>query len=145
MKDIEKRKKEYEEAKDFLENTVSHMDSCNLDNSSFYMSIALEAVCLDVYEVLRLIISHFKETIEYTNEKHNIIQLAIIHRSEKVYNHIFYPLIKQKESHREFKDYSGNNLLHLVGRLAPSYVLSRTTGAALQIQQELQWYEVLYI
>ncbi|PWA68236.1 Ankyrin repeat-containing protein [Artemisia annua] len=141
IKDIEKRKKEYEVAKDFLKETVSYVDSCNLDKSRFYKSIALEAVRLDVYEVLRLIISHFKETIEYPNEKHNIIQLAILHRSEKVYNHIFYPLIKQKETHRELKDYFGNNLLHLVGRLAPSYVLSRTTGAALQIQQELQWYE----
>nr|GFB79546.1 ankyrin repeat-containing protein [Tanacetum cinerariifolium] len=109
--------------------------------SHFYKFIALEAVRLDVYEVLRLIISQFNETIEYTNEKHNIIQLAIIHRSEKVYNHIIYPLIKQKESHRVLKDYSGNNLLHLVGRLAPSNVLSSTTGAALQLQRELQWRE----
>ncbi|GKB66389.1 ankyrin repeat-containing protein [Tanacetum coccineum] len=141
LKDIEKRKKEYEEANFFLHNTVRHMDSCNLDNSLFYKFIALEAVRLDVYEVLRLIISHFNQTIEYTNEKHNIIQLAIIHRSEKVYNHIIYPLIKQKESHRVLKDYSGNNLLHLVGRLAPSNVLSCTTGAALQFQRELQWRE----
>ncbi|PWA66970.1 Ankyrin repeat-containing protein [Artemisia annua] len=110
IKDIEKRKKEYEEVKYFLHNTVRHMDSCNLDNSLFYKFIALEA-------------------------------LAIIYRSEKVYNHIFYPLIKQKESHRLLKDYSGNNLLQLVGRLAPSNVLSCTTGAALQLQRELQWRE----
>nr|GEW91086.1 ankyrin repeat-containing protein [Tanacetum cinerariifolium] len=38
-------------------------------------------------------------------------------------------------------DYSKNNLLHLVGKMAPSYVLSHTTGAALQLQQELQWRE----
>ncbi|GJZ16292.1 ankyrin repeat-containing protein, partial [Tanacetum coccineum] len=141
IKDIEKRKKEYKEAKTFLDYTVGHLDSCNLDNSLFYKHIALEAVCLDVYEVLRLIISHFTETIEYTDERHNIIQLAIIHRSEKVYNRIFYPLIKQKESYRTLKDYSGNNLLHLVGRLAPSHELSCTTGAALQLQRELQWRE----
>ncbi|PWA93615.1 Ankyrin repeat-containing protein [Artemisia annua] len=114
MKNIEKRKMEYEKAKEFLKSTVSHMDSCKLDSTLFYKSIVLEAVRLD---------------------------LAIIHRSEKVYNHILYPLIKHKESHRVMKDYSGNNLLHLVGRLAPSNVLSRTTGAALQLQQELQWYE----
>nr|GEV90274.1 ankyrin repeat-containing protein [Tanacetum cinerariifolium] len=145
IKDIEKRKKEYGEANFFLHYTVRHMDSCKLDNKDFYKSIALEAVRLDVYEVLRLIISHFTETIEYTNERHNIIQLAIIHRSEKVYNHIFYPLIMQKESYRALKDYSGNNLLHLVARLAPSHELSCTTGAALQLQRELQWREVFHI
>ncbi|GKB34598.1 ankyrin repeat-containing protein [Tanacetum coccineum] len=141
MKDIERRKKEYAEAKFFLQYTVHHIHNCNLDKSLFYKDIVLEAVRLDVFEVLRLIISHFEQTIEYTNERHNIIQLAIIHRSEKVYNHIFYPLIKQKKYQGRSKDYSGNNLLHLVGRLAPPNVLSCTTGAALQLQRELQWRE----
>ncbi|GKE72125.1 hypothetical protein Tco_1534166, partial [Tanacetum coccineum] len=152
IKDIEKRKKEYREANLLLNYTVRHMDSCKFDDNDiyksiagFYKSTALEAVRLDVCEVLRLIISHFTEPIEYTNERHNIIQLAIIHRSEKVYNHIFYQLIKQKESYRALKDYSGNNLLHLVGRLAPSHELSCRTGAALQLQRELQWREVLHI
>nr|GEV98430.1 ankyrin repeat-containing protein [Tanacetum cinerariifolium] len=35
-------------------------------------------------------------------------------------------------------DSSMNNLVHLAERLAPSYVLSRTAGAALQLQCELQ-------
>ena len=35
-----------------------------------------------------------------------------------------------------------NNLVHLAGRLAPSFVLSRATGAALQLQRTLQWGEV---
>nr|GEX39835.1 ankyrin repeat-containing protein [Tanacetum cinerariifolium] len=117
IKEIEKRKKEYREANFFLDNAVLHIDSCKLDNKEFYKSIAFEAVRLDVYE------------------------LAIIHRSDKVYNRIFYPLIKQKEPYRTLKDYSGNNLLHLVGRLAPSHELSCTTGAALQLQRELQWRE----
>ncbi|GKF52618.1 hypothetical protein Tco_0159528, partial [Tanacetum coccineum] len=38
-------------------------------------------------------------------------------------------------------DSSMNNMVHLPGRLAPSYVLSRTTGAPLQLQRELQWRE----
>ncbi|GJU17769.1 stromal cell-derived factor 2-like protein [Tanacetum coccineum] len=40
-------------------------------------------------------------------------------------------------------DSSMNNMVHLPGRLAPSYVLSHTTGAPLQLQRELQWREVL--
>ncbi|PWA45038.1 Ankyrin repeat-containing protein [Artemisia annua] len=38
-------------------------------------------------------------------------------------------------------DSSMNNLMHLAGRLAPSYVLSRTIDATLQLQRELQWRE----
>nr|GEZ61522.1 hypothetical protein [Tanacetum cinerariifolium] len=142
--DIEQRKKEYEEVHSFLDETVRHMDGYfNFKENLFYRSLfyspmVFEAVRLDEYEVLRLVIHHFNQTIQYTTESHNIIQLAIRHRSEKVYNHIFYPLIKQKKSHRVMTDYSGNNLLHLVGKLAPSDVLSRTTGAALQLQRELQ-------
>ncbi|GJS54376.1 ankyrin repeat-containing protein [Tanacetum coccineum] len=135
IKDIEQRKKVYKEANSILDETICHMDFCNLE------LIVFEAVRLDVYEVLRLLIRHLNQSIEYTSERHNIIQLAIIHRSEKVYNHIFYPLIKQRESYRVMRDYSGNNLLHLVGRLANSNVLSSTTGAALQLQRELHWRE----
>ncbi|GJV52771.1 hypothetical protein Tco_1448512 [Tanacetum coccineum] len=40
-------------------------------------------------------------------------------------------------------DSSLNNLVHLAGRLAPSYVLSRTTGVALQLHRELQCREFL--
>ncbi|GKD66593.1 hypothetical protein Tco_1308701 [Tanacetum coccineum] len=40
-------------------------------------------------------------------------------------------------------DSSMNNLVHLARRLAPSYVLSRTIGVALQLQRELQCREFL--
>ncbi|KAI3701571.1 hypothetical protein L6452_26753 [Arctium lappa] len=44
---------------------------------------------------------------------------------------------------RTVTDSSKKNILHLIGRLAPSRILSHTTGATLQIQQELQWREEL--
>ncbi|MFS8019385.1 putative PGG domain-containing protein [Helianthus anomalus] len=71
---------------------------------------------------------------------YKIIQLSIMNRAEKVYN-LIYHIIERTKSHREMTDSSLNNLGHLAGRLAPSFVLSRTTGAALQLQQELLWFE----
>ncbi|PWA71377.1 RNA recognition motif containing protein [Artemisia annua] len=58
-----------------------------------------------------------------------------------VYN-LFYPIIKRSEYYSTMTDSSTNNLVHLAGRLAPSFVLSRATGAALQLQRELQWREL---
>nr|GEV17609.1 ankyrin repeat-containing protein [Tanacetum cinerariifolium] len=43
MKNIEQRKREYEEAHFFLHSTVCHIHSCNLDNSRFYKFITLGA------------------------------------------------------------------------------------------------------
>ncbi|GJU34308.1 putative reverse transcriptase domain-containing protein [Tanacetum coccineum] len=56
---------------------------------------------------------------------------------EKVYN-LLYPIIKRTESSSTMTDSSMNNLVHLAGRLAPSYVLSRTTDVALQLQRDGQ-------
>uniref|UniRef100_A0A7N0TYS2 PGG domain-containing protein n=1 Tax=Kalanchoe fedtschenkoi TaxID=63787 RepID=A0A7N0TYS2_KALFE len=36
---------------------------------------------------------------------------------------------------------NGNNILHLAGRLAPSHRLRIVSGAALQMQRELQWFK----
>ena len=38
--------------------------------------------------------------------------------------------------------WGGNQMTHLVAKLASSIVLGHTTGAALQLQLELQWHEV---
>ncbi|MFS8019378.1 hypothetical protein Hanom_Chr15g01403131 [Helianthus anomalus] len=58
-----------------------------------------------------------------------------MNRAEKVDNLIFH-ISEHTKSHMEMIDSSSNNLGHLAGRLAPSFVLSRTTGAALQLQRE---------
>ncbi|KAJ0082239.1 hypothetical protein Patl1_12373 [Pistacia atlantica] len=40
-----------------------------------------------------------------------------------------------------YKDDQGNNILHLAGKLSPSEQLDATCGVALQLQQELMWFE----
>ena len=52
---------------------------------------------------------------------------------------------EHKNVYRTIKDPSGNNLLHLAARLAPSSKLNLISGAALQIQRELQWFKVKYM
>ncbi|KAJ0800106.1 putative PGG domain, ankyrin repeat-containing domain superfamily [Helianthus annuus] len=106
-----------------------------------YSEPIFEAVRQGAYEVVDEILYTSPATINCKDEEgHNIIQLAIINRSEKVYNLIHY-IIKRMESCRTMTDSSMNNLAHLAGKLAPSFVLDRTTGAALQLQRELLWRE----
>ncbi|KAJ0532681.1 putative PGG domain-containing protein [Helianthus annuus] len=81
------------------------------------------------------------EAIHSTDKSgYDIIQLAIINRSEKIYN-LIYDIGERKNLYRTYKDSFDNNILHLAGRLAPSNVLNQRTGAALQLQRELRWRE----
>ncbi|KAJ0599264.1 putative PGG domain-containing protein [Helianthus annuus] len=137
IKNIEKKKKEYKEAKKILSLICDQMGA---SRSSYYQPI-LEAVRQDAYQVVDEILYWAPDTINCKDEEgHNVIQLAIINRSEKVYNLIRH-IVERIEPYRTIKDSSMNNLVHLAGKLAPSFVLGRTTGAALQLQRELQWHE----
>nr|GFB22193.1 ankyrin repeat-containing domain, PGG domain protein [Tanacetum cinerariifolium] len=71
---------------------------------------------------------------------HNFIQYSVINRSEKIYN-LLYEMSDHKNIYKTIKDSSGNNLLHLAARLAPTKKLNLISGAALQIQRELQWFQ----
>ncbi|KAJ0934125.1 putative PGG domain-containing protein [Helianthus annuus] len=102
-----------------------------------YSNSLFEAVRQDMYEIVDEILFISPTTINCKDEDgYNVIQSA----SEKVYN-LIYHIIERKESYREINDSSENTLVHLAGRLAPSFVLERTAGAALQLQRELLWRE----
>ncbi|KAJ9536773.1 hypothetical protein OSB04_un000077 [Centaurea solstitialis] len=140
-----KKKKEWEEAKTRLELVCNKIDKSEFSGPHHpnYNRPILEAACQNAYQVVDEILYRSPEAIQSTDENgYDIIQLAIIHRSERIYN-LIYQIGERKSHYRTFKDSSENNILHLVGRLAPSHELNRRTGAALQLQRELQWREEL--
>ncbi|KAK1437396.1 hypothetical protein QVD17_03187 [Tagetes erecta] len=139
IKNIEKKNREYKEACKLVSLIGDHMDSFESCYDDLDGPIIL-AACEGSYEIVDEILFRSPETIRCKNEEgHNVIQLAIINRSEKVYNLIRH-IIKGIEDYRTLEDVSGNNLAHLAGRLAPPVALARTTGAALQLQRELIWH-----
>ncbi|XP_024962537.1 ankyrin repeat-containing protein ITN1-like [Cynara cardunculus var. scolymus] len=145
IKLVEKKKNDYKEAKEILKLVCDHIDRLGFSGSHHpcYSRPILEAACQGAYEVVDEILSRFPKAIDCKNQNGlNIIQLAVINRSEKVYN-LIYHIVERKDFYRTVMDSSKNNILHLAGRLAPSRILSRTTGAALQLQRELQWREEL--
>ncbi|KAJ0886671.1 putative ankyrin repeat-containing domain, PGG domain, ankyrin repeat-containing domain superfamily [Helianthus annuus] len=107
----------------------------------YYTRPILEAACQNVYEVVDKILLRSPKAIQSSDKSgYDIIQLAILNRSEKIYN-LIYDIGERKNLYRIYNDSFKNNILHLAGRLAPSSVLNQRTGAALQLQRELQWRE----
>ncbi|XP_035843195.1 uncharacterized protein LOC110928794 isoform X4 [Helianthus annuus] len=137
IKNIEKKRKEYKKAKNILSLICKMKGPSDVGYSDSFF----EAVRQDRYEVVDEILMNSPDTINLKDaDGYNIIQLSIMNRAEKVYN-LIYHIIERTKSRGEMTDSSSNNLAHLAGRLAPSFVLSRTTGAALQLQRELLWFK----
>ncbi|KAI5578295.1 hypothetical protein BDE02_08G019300 [Populus trichocarpa] len=70
----------------------------------------------------------------------NLFMSSIANRQEKVFS-LFYGLEAERAGIVSLVDRSGNTLLHLAAKLSPPSQLARISGAALQMQRELQWYK----
>ncbi|CAI9277550.1 unnamed protein product [Lactuca saligna] len=99
------------------------------------------AVNNDTPEVIEEIIKSFPYAIWTKIDGYSLIQVAIRNRSEKVYNFLLCHLSYDKYAHQQRRDKDDNNLLHLAAKLAPVHKLNLVSGAALQMQRELQWFE----
>ncbi|KAI3740571.1 hypothetical protein L2E82_31039 [Cichorium intybus] len=107
-----------------------------------YLEAITMAVEHDNPEAVEEIIRFFPQAISTKDNDYPLIQLAIINRCERVYNFFVHKVTTDKHSHKVRVDEYGNNLLHLAGHLAPIHKLNLVSGAALQMQRELQWFEV---
>ncbi|KAL4564138.1 hypothetical protein LXL04_028190 [Taraxacum kok-saghyz] len=143
IKHIEKKKKEREEGEKVLRLVCDEIDKLEFcgTHHPYYTGPILEAACQNADKVVDEILLRSPKAIECRNKSgYDIIQLAVLHRSDKIYNRV-YDIGERKNLYRTIVDSSKNNILHLVGQLAPSHQLNRIPGAALQLQRELQWRE----
>lgn len=114
------------------------------DASPIYRSAIINAACNGIHEVVELITEVFPSAI-YTEERATectIFQVAARERIENVFN-LIYHLNIEKQHFYEKTDSFANNLLHMCGEIAPPHKLNLVSGAALQMQRELQWFKVL--
>ncbi|KAA8544471.1 hypothetical protein F0562_022489 [Nyssa sinensis] len=141
MKDIQKKKLINKQVVQLVRCLCKEIGSLNNHDSyrSHYEVPILLAASLGIYEVVEEIVDTFPNAAWSVNEdNHNIIQIAVIHRCENVFN-----LIYQMNDHKHYlttpllPDSGGNTILHLAGRLAPLHKLNSVSGAALQMQQPL--------
>lgn len=115
-------------------------------NTSKSASVFKPAVILaatgGLYEVIEEIFSSFPSAIWCLDqEHHDVFQLAVINRRETIFN-LLYGLDEHAHLVTQNMDSHNNNILHLAGKLAPPHRLNLVSGAALQMQRELQWYKV---
>ncbi|XP_042957902.1 uncharacterized protein LOC122293403 [Carya illinoinensis] len=75
---------------------------------------------------------------EDTNSR-NILMLAVLYRHSKIFSHI-HGLDKNKAL-TFYKDRNDDNVLHMAAIVEDSTRLDRSSGAALQMQRELQWFK----
>ncbi|KAI3496117.1 hypothetical protein L1887_38467 [Cichorium endivia] len=139
FKHIEEKKREWEKAKEVLYLVCDKIDKQK--RTHYYKEPILEAARQNACEVVDEILMRSPEAIRYKDKSgYDIIQLAVIYRSEKIYN-LISVIGNRKKIYRTIRDSSGNNMLHLAGKLAPTHALKRSRGAAFQLQRELQWRE----
>ncbi|XP_058213513.1 uncharacterized protein LOC131325331 isoform X1 [Rhododendron vialii] len=116
-----------------------------LNDLSMYDSletkVVVNAARLGIHEVVEEIVESIpKLAWARDSECRSIYQRAVMERHENVFN-LIYQMSDHKHSVSMNIDESGNNILHIAGRLAPLDKLNQVSGAALQMQRELQWFK----
>uniref|UniRef100_A0A7N0TJE2 PGG domain-containing protein n=1 Tax=Kalanchoe fedtschenkoi TaxID=63787 RepID=A0A7N0TJE2_KALFE len=94
-----------------------------------------------IHEIVKQVTYSFPDAIwYYDNNNSEIFRLAIRNRHHEVYNllydmgDLYTNIVRQSVE-------NGENILHLAGYLAPPDRLRIVSGAALQMQRELQWFK----
>ncbi|KAJ9555670.1 hypothetical protein OSB04_010284 [Centaurea solstitialis] len=104
-------------------------------------SAIVTAVTYGTYELIEECLLTYPDILWYDVGGFYLLLAAIKHRQERVYN-----LVHQMSGYKVFAatlvDAKENeNALHLAAKLAPPHRLNVVTGAPLQMQRELQWFQ----
>ncbi|KAL0345028.1 UNVERIFIED_CONTAM: hypothetical protein Sradi_4334100 [Sesamum radiatum] len=112
------------------------------DAKDIYFRAIMLAAKLGIHEVVEEIVENFPSAFYFrmSGSGQYIAHVVVKNRSERVYN-LIYQMSDQKYLCAGLVDSNGNNLLHFAGQLAPAHKLNERSGAALQMQHELQWYK----
>ncbi|KZV17518.1 hypothetical protein F511_38353 [Dorcoceras hygrometricum] len=142
------------EAKSFKKKKVMHQHTLELvkclcraleslpcsDASPVYESAIIKAAQNGIHEVVEVIIEMFPNAIyaEESETECTIFHIAARERVENIFN-LIYHMNERKQYFYDSTDSSSNNFMHMCGELAPPHKLNLVSGAALQMQRELQW------
>ncbi|XP_044461527.1 ankyrin repeat-containing protein ITN1-like [Mangifera indica] len=124
---------------------------CVFQHIPYFKNDQLEKFGWDeaIYDAIKNgIVEFVDEAIESTPEiiwrkdknGRTIFADAIIQRQENIFSHVYKLGAKMRIAVIRH-DIFGNNFLHLAAKLGPPSQLDRISGAALQMQRELEWFE----
>ena len=95
-------------------------------------------------EIVEQILSLYTQSVEHIDEKgRNILHLAIKYRQLKIFEHVTKMELSLNRLVLKI-DEDGNSILHTVGKKNKDYVPEKMQGPALELREELVWFEVLH-
>ncbi|XP_057989232.1 uncharacterized protein LOC110633875 isoform X2 [Hevea brasiliensis] len=119
---------------------IATIDDTKLQQSGVYDAF-FGAIKFGTIEVVIEMLKANPSLLTVSNPKRRgILQYAVKHRQEKIFS-LIYALETRKHLLISLTDYNQNNILHTAAKLAPPDRLASISGAALQMQRELQWYK----
>ena len=120
-----------------------HYKECNKADIEGALHNAVENGMVEfIIEVVRAC-PHLMVSVDDKYSRH-LFMSSIANRQEKVFS-LFYGLEADRAVFLSNVDSSENTMLHLAAKLSPPSQLARISGAALQMQRELQWYKVSFL
>ncbi|PRQ32386.1 putative ankyrin repeat-containing domain, PGG domain-containing protein [Rosa chinensis] len=104
--------------------------------------LLFDATKLGNYEFLAVLINSYPDLIWQLDDKNrSMIHVAVLHRHASIFN-LVHEIGSIKDIIVTFTDdEESNNILHMAAKLAPPNQLNLVSGAALQMQRELVWFE----
>ncbi|CAL8162057.1 unnamed protein product [Prunus armeniaca] len=103
--------------------------------------LLFDATRLGNFEFLAALLSAYPDLFwELDEKKQSIIHVAVLHRHASIFN-LVHEIGFFKDFITAMSDDDDNNILHLAAKLAPQNQLNLVSGAALQMQRELVWFE----
>ncbi|XP_057984442.1 ankyrin repeat-containing protein At5g02620-like [Hevea brasiliensis] len=118
-------------------------ETLKVDNASKVRRLLLPPVRLaarwGIHEFVAEVIKAYPQSLWLLDENGmSYFHLAVKYRHENIFGLLCHQMSSRKHFITTSLDGFGNNLLHLAGELQPS---DKVSGAALQMQRELQWFQ----
>ncbi|KAB1223641.1 hypothetical protein CJ030_MR2G023033 [Morella rubra] len=121
-------------------NEIPHLNHQQRINGGIVAAL-FRAIEEGIYEFVYEMVKTNKDLLWCVDDcNRTIFACAVLNRQAKIFSLIYG--LKEKNALLSRRDKSFNIILHQAGRLETSTTVDRVPGAALQMQRELQWFEV---
>ncbi|MCL7026686.1 hypothetical protein MKW94_017500, partial [Papaver nudicaule] len=143
VKDLQKKKRKHVQVLRLLKvicSAIGHLTNEELKDEKVYDTMLATAANGNI-EVFQELFDANPSLLytSFSGSRKTLYHLAVLARQESIFN--FISSMGQRDLRATHKDKSENNLLHYAGRLPPSSQLDKISGAALQMQREIQWFQ----
>ncbi|XP_040995168.1 uncharacterized protein LOC121241454 [Juglans microcarpa x Juglans regia] len=118
---------------------ISRSQTRELASGGVYDAIN-RAVMNGIFEFVLTIVRTNPRFLENEDRNlRNIFMLAVLYRQSEIFSLIYG--LDMKNTLTSYGDCNDDNMLHMAGMIEDSTRLDRSSGAALQMQRELQWFK----